>query len=112
MSDDTITSPDTRREQRLPPGQSLTTKWPVLDASGPPRIDLAKWRFQIAGLVAKPVEWSWEEFQKLPRVKVFSDFHGDGTMYLLRAVVAADKDPPVLVTLYRTSKIEKYWRPE
>ena len=26
-------------------------------------------------MVAKPVEWNWEEFQKLPRVKVFSDFH-------------------------------------
>jgi len=75
MSDNIITSPDTRREQRLPPGQSLTAKWPVLDASGPPRIDLAKWRFQVAGLVAKPVQWSWEEFQKLPRVKVLSDFH-------------------------------------
>jgi hypothetical protein len=36
----------------------------------------------------------------------------DGKMYLLRAVVAADKEPPVVVTVYRTSKIEKYWRPE
>jgi len=33
-------------------------------------------------------------------------------MYLLRAVVATDKEPPVVVTVYRTSKIEKYWRPE
>lgn len=37
---------------------------------------------------------------------------GDGRMYLLRAVVATDKEPPVVVTVYRTSKIEKYWRPE
>jgi len=37
---------------------------------------------------------------------------GDGKLYLLRAVVAADKEPPVVVTVYRTSKIEKYWRPE
>ncbi len=37
---------------------------------------------------------------------------GDGKMYLLRAVVAADKEPPVVVTVYRTSKIEKYWRAE
>jgi hypothetical protein len=33
-------------------------------------------------------------------------------MYLLRAVVATEKEPPVVVTVYRTSKIEKYWRPE
>jgi DMSO/TMAO reductase YedYZ molybdopterin-dependent catalytic subunit len=70
-----IVSPDTRRADRVPPGQSRTRKWPVLDASGPPVIDLAKWRFRIAGLVGKEVEWSWEEFLALPRVRVFSDFH-------------------------------------
>jgi hypothetical protein len=37
---------------------------------------------------------------------------GDGKMNLLRAIVAAGKEPPVVVTVYRTSKIEKYWRPE
>jgi len=37
---------------------------------------------------------------------------GDGKMYLLRTVVATEKEPPVVVTVYRTSKIEKYWRPE
>jgi len=35
-----------------------------------------------------------------------------GKMYLLRVIVSADKVPPVVVTVYRTSKIEKYWRPE
>jgi DMSO/TMAO reductase YedYZ molybdopterin-dependent catalytic subunit len=70
-----IISPDTRRAERVPPGQSRTIKWPVLDASGPPRIDMTKWKFSLAGLVAQPMSWTWEEFQKLPRVKVFSDFH-------------------------------------
>jgi hypothetical protein len=37
---------------------------------------------------------------------------GDGRMYLLRAVVATERDPAVVITVYRTSKIEKYWRPE
>ncbi len=36
----------------------------------------------------------------------------DGKMYLLRVVVAEDEEPPVIVTAYRTSKIEKYWSPE
>lgn len=31
-------------------------------------------------------------------------------MYLVRAIIATDKEPAVLVTVYRTSKIEKYWR--
>ena len=70
-----IVSPDTRRAERIPPGQSRTIKWPVLDASGPPRLEMAKWKFSLAGLVAQPVSWSWAEFQALPRVKVFSDFH-------------------------------------
>lgn len=72
---DVIVSPDTRRAERVPPGQSRTRKWPVLDASGPPRIDLATWRLQIRGLVGKDVEWNWDEFTALPRTRVFSDFH-------------------------------------
>ena len=75
MPDEVIVSPDTRRERRMPPGQSKTEKWPVLDASGPPEIDLARWTLGIFGKIGREVAWSWEEFQKLPRVKVFADFH-------------------------------------
>jgi DMSO/TMAO reductase YedYZ molybdopterin-dependent catalytic subunit len=70
-----IVSPDTRRENRIPPRQSRTLKWPVLDASGAPAIDSAKWRFSMGGLLATPISWNWEEFLALPRVKVFADFH-------------------------------------
>jgi DMSO/TMAO reductase YedYZ molybdopterin-dependent catalytic subunit len=75
LSPEIIISPDTRRSQRIPPGQSRTRKWPVLDASGPPVIDLAQWRFRVAGLVGQPVQWDWQEFTALPRVDVFGDFH-------------------------------------
>ncbi|MBZ5674214.1 MAG: sulfite oxidase-like oxidoreductase [Acidobacteriia bacterium] len=75
LGEDVIVSPDTRRQNRIPPRQSRTLKWPVLDASGAPNINLATWRFSIEGLVAKPISWNWEEFQALPRVKVFADFH-------------------------------------
>jgi len=75
VPDGVIVSPDTHRAVRLPPGQSRTRKWPVLNAGGPPRIDLAKWRLGIFGLVAQPIEWNWEDFQKLPVVRVFADFH-------------------------------------
>jgi DMSO/TMAO reductase YedYZ molybdopterin-dependent catalytic subunit len=70
-----IVSPDTRRTQRIPPGQSRTKKWPVLDAGGPPHIDLAAWKLRVYGMVGKPVEWNWDEFAQLPRVRVFADFH-------------------------------------
>jgi DMSO/TMAO reductase YedYZ molybdopterin-dependent catalytic subunit len=70
-----IISPDTRRANRIPPGQSRTRKWPILDAGGPPAISLERWKLSIRGLVAQPKEWNWREFQALERVKVFADFH-------------------------------------
>lgn len=72
---DAIVSPDTRRERRIPPGQSRTKKWPVLDAGGPPTVDLTKWRFGVFGMVGGEVWWDWREFHELPRVRVFADFH-------------------------------------
>jgi DMSO/TMAO reductase YedYZ molybdopterin-dependent catalytic subunit len=72
---DVIISPDTHRGNRIPPGQSRTRKWPVLDASGPPQIDLANWRLEIFGLVENPFSLTLAEFKALPQVKVFSDFH-------------------------------------
>lgn len=72
---DLIISPDTRRPDRVPPGQTRTRKWPVLDAHGTPRIDLANWSFSIDGLVERPQQWSLDEFLQLPPAKVFADFH-------------------------------------
>ena len=72
---DVIVSTDALRQERIPPGQSRTRKWPVLDASGPPAIDLSTWRFRISGKVGAEVAWDWKEFLSLPRVKVFADFH-------------------------------------
>ena len=64
-----------RAEGRLPPGQSLTLKWPVLHAGGVPRFDVARWDFKIEGLVEEPAAFSWQEFTALPQVAVTSDFH-------------------------------------
>jgi DMSO/TMAO reductase YedYZ molybdopterin-dependent catalytic subunit len=72
---DAIVSPDTHRANRIPPGQTRTKKWPVLDASGTPALKLDDWRLEIDGLVNKPLKFTWAEFLALPRVKVFADFH-------------------------------------
>jgi DMSO/TMAO reductase YedYZ molybdopterin-dependent catalytic subunit len=72
---DAIVSPDTYRENRIPPGQTRTRKWPVLDAYGPPEIDLDAWRLELFGLVREPVTLDLEQFGELPRVKVFADMH-------------------------------------
>jgi DMSO/TMAO reductase YedYZ molybdopterin-dependent catalytic subunit len=70
-----IISPDTRRENRVPPGQTRTRKWPVLDAHGTPRVDLETWQFEVGGLVERPSKWSLDEFMQLPAARVYADFH-------------------------------------
>lgn len=73
--DDVIISPDTLRANRIPPGQSQTVKWPVLDAFGPPDLDASRWTLTLAGLVNEELTFTWDQFLSLPRVKVHSDFH-------------------------------------
>ncbi len=70
-----IISPDTLRSDRIPPGQSRTRKWPVLQWGPIPEISQEEWRFEIRGLVESPLSFTWDEYLALPRAKVFSDFH-------------------------------------
>jgi DMSO/TMAO reductase YedYZ molybdopterin-dependent catalytic subunit len=60
---------------RLPPGQALTLKWPVLHYGSVPRFDPATWDFKISGLVENSVTLTWEEFNRLPRMALTRDFH-------------------------------------
>lgn len=64
-----------RSEGRLPPGQSLTNKFPVLHYGPTPRTDLENWDFRVFGLVEEEKVWNWEEFNELPRTKVTMDIH-------------------------------------
>jgi len=65
--------PDLR--ERLPHGQALTRKWPVLTYGETPEVDLSTWTFRCFGLVEEPVSWTWRQFLALPRVEVTSDIH-------------------------------------
>ena len=61
---------------RLPPGQYLTAKWPVLHAGSVPRYDeLSTWTFRVFGDVEEPLELSWDAFNKLPRSSTTQDIH-------------------------------------
>jgi len=60
---------------RLPPGQSLTLKWPVLHAGSVPSFDPRTWDFRMFGLVDAPQQFSWEEFSRLPQSEVLADMH-------------------------------------
>lgn len=73
--EDVIISPDTHREERIPPGQHETSRWPVLHAGRVPDIDTSSWKFRVGGLVAEEKEYLLEKFLALPRVKVFADIH-------------------------------------
>jgi DMSO/TMAO reductase YedYZ molybdopterin-dependent catalytic subunit len=63
------------KEGRLPPGQSLTQKFPVLHYGPIPHFNPAAWDFRIWGEVEQPVKWTWDEFQQLPRRKISMDIH-------------------------------------
>jgi DMSO/TMAO reductase YedYZ molybdopterin-dependent catalytic subunit len=60
---------------RVPPGQVLTAKWPVLTHGSTPPFDPRTWTFRCFGLVEREVVWTWPEFLALPRVRVVSDIH-------------------------------------
>lgn len=64
-----------QRENRLPPGQTLTLKFPVLHYGPVPAFDPQIWTFRIFGEVKEEKTWSWEAFQQLPRIQVCFDLH-------------------------------------
>jgi DMSO/TMAO reductase YedYZ molybdopterin-dependent catalytic subunit len=69
------TKPATRSENRLPPGQHLTSGFPVLDLGVRPEISLGEWQLEIGGEVENPRAFTWEEFNGLPQFEDVSDFH-------------------------------------
>ena len=60
---------------RLPPGQYLTEKWPVLHAGTVPDTDLATWDLRVFGEVESPLTLSWDELTALPTREITTDIH-------------------------------------
>jgi DMSO/TMAO reductase YedYZ molybdopterin-dependent catalytic subunit len=60
---------------RIPPGQYLTEKFPVLHYGSVPRVDLRTWDFRVFGLVDSPLTLTWDQFKALPRKEVRTDIH-------------------------------------
>src|SRR5262249_39048356 len=61
--------------ERLPPGQYLTEKWPVLHAGSVPKIDLATWTLEVSGEVERPLTLTWEQLLELPSREITVDIH-------------------------------------
>ncbi len=64
-----------RQEGRLPPGQSLTRKFPVLHYGPVPAFNAATWDLRVWGAVEEEVRWTWDEFNQLPRSQITMDVH-------------------------------------
>ncbi len=65
----------TASPDRLPPGQIVTRKWPVLHFGTVPTVDVAAWRFDVTGAVHQPLSLSWDDVQALPRQETACDIH-------------------------------------
>jgi DMSO/TMAO reductase YedYZ molybdopterin-dependent catalytic subunit len=78
-----IESPDTKRNQRVPPGQHLVRDWPVLHAGPIQRIDPSAWKLKISGMVENGRLLSFQDFMGLPMITVRSDIHCVTTWSLL-----------------------------
>jgi DMSO/TMAO reductase YedYZ molybdopterin-dependent catalytic subunit len=66
---------DVEDKGRVPPGQSLTRKFPVLHYGPVPGFDPVTWDFRVFGLVEQARRWTWEEFQALPHRRMVMDIH-------------------------------------
>ncbi|MCI0618866.1 sulfite oxidase-like oxidoreductase [bacterium] len=70
-----VVSTTVTREDRLPPRQVITKKFPVYDIAPRPVFNKETWRFKIFGEVEEKTTLSWDEFLALPKVQVLADFH-------------------------------------
>ena len=64
-----------RREGRLPPGQSLSEKFPVLHYGPTPRFNESTWDFRVWGEVESALQLNWQELNQMPRSQVTMDLH-------------------------------------
>ncbi len=64
-----------RPADRLPPGQYLTTRFPVLHYGSVPRFDRETWDFRVWGLVEEEKRWTFDQFRALPTQSIVADIH-------------------------------------
>lgn len=64
-----------KREGRLPPGQSLTQKFPVLHYGPVPAFNPETWDLRVWGEVEEEIRWTWDKFNQLPRSSITMDIH-------------------------------------
>jgi DMSO/TMAO reductase YedYZ molybdopterin-dependent catalytic subunit len=61
--------------ERLPPGQSPTVKWPVLQVGPVPTVDRERWLLSVDGVVEEPYVLDWRALLELPQIEWTGDIH-------------------------------------
>ncbi len=64
-----------QENDRIPPGQFSTDRFPVLHYGEVPHFNPANWDFRIWGAVENPLVWTWDQVLALPRLKIRLDLH-------------------------------------
>ncbi|MDH4116298.1 MAG: sulfite oxidase-like oxidoreductase [Acidimicrobiia bacterium] len=95
---------------RIPPGQYLTDRFPVLHAGVTPKVDPGSWFFEVNGLVDQPVVWTLDDIKAMPTVdrvfdihcvtkwsKLDTEWHGVSVDEMLKRVQVNDRATHVLV---------------
>lgn len=73
--DQVKTAPDQGYGERVPPGQFVTTKFPVLTYGPEPKVDIDSWTIRVFGLVDREITLDWKGFSELPWQVLEADFH-------------------------------------
>lgn len=64
-----------KERYRLPPNQRLVEDFPVLHYGEIPKVDIERWHFTVKGLVRNNLNFTFDEFKRLPSVELKTDFH-------------------------------------
>jgi len=75
LKEDKAARTESRGKNRLPPGQTWSKGFPVLDLGVHPPFDEATWEFKVWGEVENPISFDWKQFLFLPKTGTVSDFH-------------------------------------
>lgn len=70
-----MTESDKTQRPHIPPGQVITSKFPVMTVNPPRELSLDRWRLTIDGRVRKQVTLDWRAFNSLPQKEFVADIH-------------------------------------
>jgi DMSO/TMAO reductase YedYZ molybdopterin-dependent catalytic subunit len=71
---------------RVPPGQRLVSRLPVLHYGSIPAFQEATWDFRLYGLVQEEISFTYQQILALPKLRVVTDIHCVTTWSMLDTI--------------------------